>query len=132
LRYAPLTSAEVETVRFDTQKMMNPEITGVDYQQGSLSGYEIREYLLEKWQRTCAYCGKQDVPLQVEHICPRATGGSNRVSNLTLACEPCNTRKGAKPIEQFLAKKPEVLKKILAHAKKPLKDAASCNRYSYR
>jgi 5-methylcytosine-specific restriction endonuclease McrA len=91
-------------VRFDTQKMMNPEITGVDYQQGSLSGYEVREYLLDKWQRKCAYCGKQDVPLQVEHIQPRAAGGSNRVSNLTLACEPCNTRKGAKPVEQFLAK----------------------------
>jgi 5-methylcytosine-specific restriction endonuclease McrA len=131
LRYAPLTSAEVETVRFDTQKMMNPEITGVDYQQGSLSGYEIREYLLEKWHRKCAYCGKQDVPLQVEHIQPRALGGSNRVSNLTLACESCNTRKGAKPVEQFLAKKPEVLKKILAHAKRPLKDATAVNATRY-
>jgi 5-methylcytosine-specific restriction endonuclease McrA len=131
LRYAPLTSAEVETVRFDMQKMVKPEITGVDYQQGSLSGYEVREYLLEKWHRKCAYCGKQDVPLQVEHIQPRALGGSNRVSNLTLACEPCNTRKGAKPIEQFLAKKPEVLKKILAHAKKPLKDATAVNATRY-
>jgi 5-methylcytosine-specific restriction endonuclease McrA len=131
LRYAPLTSAEVETVRFDMQKMVNPEITGVDYQQGSLSGYELREYLLEKWQRTCAYCGKQDVPLQVEHIHPRAAGGSNRVTNLTLACEPCNTRKGAKLIEQFLAKKPEVLKKILTHAKVPLKDAAAVNATRY-
>jgi 5-methylcytosine-specific restriction endonuclease McrA len=131
LRYAPLTSAEVETVRFDTQKMMNPEITGVDYQQGELAGYEIREYLLEKWHRKCAYCGKQDVPLQVEHIQPRALGGSNRVSNLTLACEPCNTRKGAKPVEQFLAKKPEVLKKILAHAKRPLKDATAVNATRY-
>jgi 5-methylcytosine-specific restriction endonuclease McrA len=131
LRYAPLTSAEVETVRFDTQKMMNPEITGVDYQQGELAGYEIREYLLEKWHRKCAYCGKQDVPLQVEHIQPRAAGGSNRVSNLTLACEPCNTRKGAKPVEQFLAKKPEVLKKILAHAKRPLKDATAVNATRY-
>jgi hypothetical protein len=38
LCYAPLTSAEVETVHFDTQKMVKPEITGVDYQQGSLAG----------------------------------------------------------------------------------------------
>ena len=131
LGYAPITTAEVETVRFDLQKLANPEITGVEYQQGTLAGYEVREYLLEKWQRCCAYCGAKDVPLQIEHIRPRATGGSNSVTNLTLACEPCNTRKGAKPVEQFLAKKPEVLKKILAHAKAPLKDAAAVNATRY-
>jgi len=34
---------------FDTQKLQNPEISGVEYQQGELFGYEVREYLLEKW-----------------------------------------------------------------------------------
>ena len=33
----------IETVRFDTQKMENPEISGVEYQQGELEGYEVRE-----------------------------------------------------------------------------------------
>ena len=70
-----------ELVRFDLQKLENPEIAGVDYQQGTLFGYEVREYLLEKWNRTCAYCGMQHVPLQVEHIQPRAAGGTNRASN---------------------------------------------------
>ena len=60
LGYAPITSAEIETVRFDTHAMTRPGIEGVEYQQGELSGYEIREYLLEKWHRTCAYCGKKD------------------------------------------------------------------------
>jgi len=131
LKSAPITTAEVETVRFDLQKLVNPEITGVEYQQGALAGYELREYLLEKWQRCCAYCGAKDVPLQIEHIRPRANGGSNSVTNLTLACEPCNAKKGAKPVEQFLAKKPEVLKKVLAHAKAPLKDAAAVNATRY-
>jgi 5-methylcytosine-specific restriction endonuclease McrA len=27
---------------------------------------------LEKWRRTCAYCGAQNVSLQIEHIRPRA------------------------------------------------------------
>jgi len=45
--------------------------------QGTLAGYEAREYLLEKWKRACAYCGKQNIPLQVEHIIPRARGGAN-------------------------------------------------------
>lgn len=58
---------------------------------------------------------------------PRSKGGSNRASNLALACEKCNQTKGAKNIEDFLKKKPDVLKKVLAQAKKPLKDAAAVN-----
>lgn len=123
----PITEASVEIVKFDTQVMVNPEISGTEYQQGELAGYEIREYLLEKWYRTCSYCGAKDVPLQVEHIQPKATGGSNRVSNLTLSCQPCNQNKGSKPVEVFLKAKPELLKKIKAQAKAPLKDAAAVN-----
>ena len=126
-RYAPITAISQELVKFDMQLMENPDITGVEYQQGTLQGYEVREYLLEKWERTCAYCGKQDIPLQVEHIHPRANGGTHRMSNLTLACEPCNLAKGTQDIAVFLAKKPDVLKRILAQVKKPLKDASAVN-----
>lgn len=115
----PLTSASVELVKFDTQALANPEITGTEYQQGELAGYEVREYLLEKWHRTCAYCGAQNVPLQVEHIHPRADGGSNRVSNLTLACPSCNQKKGSRPIAEFLKDKPDVLQRIQAAPHSP-------------
>ena len=114
-------------MRFDLQQIENPEISGVEYQQGVLCGYEIREYLLNKWERTCAYCGVTNIPLQVEHIHPKAKGGSNRISNLCLACEKCNIKKGTQNIEQFLSKKPEVLKRILSQAKRPLKDATAVN-----
>lgn len=127
LRLAPVQEITQELVRFDMQLMDNPDIGGVQYQQGTLAGYEVREYLLEKWNRTCAYCGKKDVPLQIEHIHPKAGGGSNRISNLTLACEPCNKKKGRRPVEEFLKKKPEVLKRIQTQAKRPLKDAAAVN-----
>ncbi|WP_235034001.1 HNH endonuclease, partial [Pantoea sp. 18069] len=65
------------------QALQNPEIDGIEYQQGTLFGYELREYLLEKWGRQCAYCGARNLPLQIEHIRARAYGGSNRASNLT-------------------------------------------------
>ncbi len=81
-RFCPITALSQELVRFDLQKMANPEIAGVAYQQGTLFGYEVREYLLAKWQRTCAYCGAQEAPLQVEHILSRAKGGSDRLDNL--------------------------------------------------
>jgi 5-methylcytosine-specific restriction endonuclease McrA len=123
----PVTDIAMEAVRFDTQAMETPGIKGIEYQQGTMAGYEVREYLLEKWGRKCAYCGAEHTPLQVEHIVPRARGGSNRISNLTLACNPCNKDKAARPVEEFLAKKPAVLKKILAQAKAPLRDAAAVN-----
>jgi 5-methylcytosine-specific restriction endonuclease McrA len=126
-RYAPITSIAMELVKFDTQALQNPEIDGVEYQQGELFGYEVREYLLEKWGRKCAYCDSEGGTLQIEDIHPRAKGGSNRVSNLTLSCERCNTKKGTKSIDEFLKKDASRLKHIKQQAKKPLKDAAAVN-----
>lgn len=126
-RYAPITALAQELVRFDTQVMQNPEISGVEYQQGTLVGYEVREYLLEKWERQCAYCGAKEVPLEVEHIMPRSHGGSHRVSNLTLACHACNQRKDHQPLWQFLSDRPELAQKISAQALAPLRDAAAVN-----
>lgn len=127
IRFAPVGELTQELVRFDLQKMENPEVEGVQYQQGELVGFEVKEYLLVKWGRKCAYCGAENTPLEVEHIRPRSKGGSDRVSNLTLACTKCNRKKGNKPVEVFLAKKPEVLKRVLAKAKAPLRDAAAVN-----
>jgi 5-methylcytosine-specific restriction endonuclease McrA len=126
-RSCPVTAISMELVKFDMQKMENPEISGVEYQQGTLQGYEIREYLLEKWNRQCAYCERKDRPLQVEHIHPRAKSGTDRLSNLCLACEKCNLAKGTQEVAVFLSSKPEVLKRILAQAKRPLKDATAVN-----
>ena len=84
IKYCPITSITQELVKFDTQALMNPEITGIQYTQGTLQGYEIREYLLEKFNRQCAYCQIKDVSLQIDHIKARSCGGSDRVSNLCL------------------------------------------------
>ena len=120
-RFVPVTAISTEMVRFDTQLLENAEISGVAYQQGTLAGYEVREYLLEKWGRRCAYCGATNTPLQVEHIVPRARGGSDRISNLALACEPCNIKKGTQTAAEF--GHPD----IQAQARRPLKDAAAVN-----
>jgi 5-methylcytosine-specific restriction endonuclease McrA len=126
-KYAPISNIVQELVRFDLQQLENPEISGIEYQQGELQGYEVREYLLNKWDRKCSYCAAENIPLQIEHIQPKAKGGTNRISNLCLACEKCNLKKETQDIEKFLAKKPELLKKILSQAKRPLKDASAVN-----
>lgn len=120
-RWCPIGTISLELVKFDTHLMQHAEISGVQYQQGELAGYEVREYLLEKWQRACAYCGVKGGPLEVEHIVPKARGGSNRVSNLTLACEPCNQAKGTQTAAAY------GFPAIQAQAQQPLRDAAAVN-----
>ena len=120
-RFTPICAISMELVKFDTQVMQNPEISGVEYQQGELMGYEVREYLLEKWGRKCAYCGATNMPLEIEHIIPKSRGGSNRASNLTLACNACNQCKGNQTAEEF------GYPAIQGKAKQPLKDVAAVN-----
>jgi 5-methylcytosine-specific restriction endonuclease McrA len=120
-RWCPVGALSLELVKFDTQLMQNAEISGVEYQQGTLAGYEVREYLLEKFGRKCVYCKATNVPLQIEHIVPKVRHGSHRVSNLTIACKPCNDAKGKRTASEF--GHPE----IQAQAKAPLRDAAAVN-----
>ncbi|WP_287584092.1 RNA-guided endonuclease IscB [Candidatus Borrarchaeum sp.] len=122
----PIPFKKVEVGNFDAHKMQNPEITGVEYQQGELQGYEVKEYLLDKWGRTCAYCGKTGVPVEVEHIVPKSRGGTDRVSNLTIACKKCNLKKGDKTAEEF------GYLHIQKKAKKSLKATACLNSIRWK
>jgi 5-methylcytosine-specific restriction endonuclease McrA len=117
-RWCAVGAISLELVKFDTQLLQNAEIRGVEYQQGQLMGDEIREYLLEKWGRQCAYCNATNVPLQIEHIVPKVRDGSQRVSTLTIACQPCHDAKGTRTAAEF--GHPH----IQAQARQPLRDAA--------
>ncbi len=125
-RWAPITRIEVERVRFDTQLLQNPEIDGVQYQRGELAGWEVRAYLLIKYEYRCAYCGKTSAAFEIDHIRPRSRGGSNRVSNLCVACHDCNQAKGERTAAEW--KHPEVE----ARAGTPLKDAAAVNATRFK
>jgi 5-methylcytosine-specific restriction endonuclease McrA len=117
-----ITNIAVETVKFDLQSIQSgTQLYGTEYQQGTLQGYTIREYLLEKFNRACVYCGITGVPLEIEHIVPKSRGGTNRVSNLTLACHSCNICKGTKTASEF------GYPNIQKLASMPLKDAAAVN-----
>jgi len=135
---APIQSVSVEHVKFDMQKLSNPEVSGVEYQHGKLFGYEVKEYLLEKYGRKCSYCGAENVPLQIEHIIPKSKGGTDRIDNLAIACVKCNQEKSnmmPKEYIEYLSKqkgekakaKITAFKKAVNEAKQTLKDAASIN-----
>lgn len=73
-RWAPVAALSTELVHFDLQQLQNLEISGVEYQQGTLAGYEGREYLFEKWGRKCVYCGAEHVPFNLDHLQSKARG----------------------------------------------------------
>lgn len=120
-KLVPLTHISYENCKFDTQLMANPEVSGVEYQQGTLTGYNVREYLLEKFNRACIYCGVTNVPLEVEHLIPKSRGGSNRVNNLGIACHDCNSDKNNQTPEEFGY--PHIQKQV----NKSLRDSALIN-----
>ena len=66
------------------------------------------------------------MPLEVEHITPKSRGGTDRVSNLALACHACHQTKGSQTAAEF------GYPDIQAQARKPLKDAAMMNATRWR
>ncbi|WP_367043048.1 RNA-guided endonuclease IscB [Streptomyces sp. Je 1-332] len=127
-RYAPVTEIHVESVAFDTHSMgVGKQLQGSEYRNGTLAGTDARAFLLATGGRVCAYCGATGVPLNIDHILPSSRSGSSRVSNLVLACAPCNQAKGSKPVAEFLADQPERLARIRAQTRPPLRDAAVMN-----
>ena len=108
----PVSHISIERNQFDTQLMQNPDINGVGYQHGTLFGWQLRAYILERDHGRCVYCRRSNVRLELDHVRPRATG-SDRVDNLVTCCRHCNIAKANRPIEQFLGDQPDLLDLIL-------------------
>ena len=90
----PISNIIVEVASFDIQKIKNPDIEGIEYQNGEqLNSYNIREYVLFRDNHTCQCCkGKsKDRVLEVHHIESRKTGG-NAPSNLITLCKTCHKK----------------------------------------
>ncbi|WP_244421989.1 HNH endonuclease [Ktedonobacter racemifer] len=87
----------------------------------------MRQYLLAKWEYQCAYFQGSGVPLEIDHVLPQSRGGSDRIANLVIACHRCNQSKADQALEAFLADRPEVLARIQAQRKAPMRDAAAVN-----
>lgn len=88
----PISKIIVEVASFDIQKIKNPNISGVEYQQGEqLDFWNVREYVLFRDNHTCQCCkGKsKDKILNVHHIESRKVGG-NAPNNLITLCKTCH------------------------------------------
>ena len=112
LKMYPISNISIERNKFDPQLMMNPDTKGVEYQHGTLFGWQVRAYVLDRDQGRCVYCRRSNGRLELDHVRPRAFG-SDRVDNLVACCRDCNLAKSNQPIEQFLKDQPEMLERIL-------------------
>jgi len=71
----------------------------IDLSPGS-ARKRFRQSIKEEWG-CCAYCGRDKddsggaLVLTLDHIKPRAWGGSSMRSNLVAACRRCNAAKGS-------------------------------------
>ena len=87
----PIHKVRVEIAKFDTQKLQNPDIKGVEYQQGVTEGYDnVRAYVFERDNYTCQICKKRDGILQTHHIIQRKDHGSDRPDNLVTVHKSCH------------------------------------------
>ena len=89
----PIAKIVAEVASFDIQKIKNPAINGIEYQQGEQMGFwNVREYVLFRDDHQCQCCkGKsKDKILNVHHIESRKTGG-DAPNNLITLCETCHT-----------------------------------------
>lgn len=68
---------------------------------GRPSIQHLFEQLLTYWGTACAYCGTESDDLQIEHIVPVVRGGSDHITNLTLACASCNSKKRTQTAAEF-------------------------------
>ncbi|MDZ4071006.1 MAG: RNA-guided endonuclease IscB [Sediminibacterium sp.] len=95
-RLLPISSVTIEVANFDIAKIENPEISGTDYQQGDMYGYQnMRSYLMARERGCCQLCHKQfskGQPSHIHHCLERSKGGSNRPKNLAILHKKCHDR----------------------------------------
>lgn len=65
---------------------------------------QSKRTIFRRDQYSCVYCGSNS-KLTIDHVIPKSRGGSNDISNLVTACEPCNNQKSNKSLDTFLREK---------------------------
>lgn len=128
MRLYPVTVINLESCRFDPRLMHDPEVVGAEYQESERGRMQVREYVLQRDNRTCQYCGTRRGPMEVDHVVPESRGGGYRIDNLVASCRKCNQRKRNSGLEEFLYDDPNRASRIRRQLKQPLASATHLNR----
>ncbi len=87
----------------DWQRKNSDKVIAYAHKHRTLINNSTEHYTAEEWislceryNYTCLACGKNDVPMTVDHVIPVSLGGSNGIDNIQPLCKPCNCSKGAR------------------------------------
>ena len=90
----------IENVSFDVAQMSSDDcLIGTGYQQGNLYQKELRSFIFSRSNNKCVYCGAKAT--EIDHIIPRAKGGTNSTYNLVASCKSCNRKKSNLSLKAF-------------------------------
>lgn len=92
----PINKIKIEVANFDIQKIKNPDIQSIEYQQGDMLGFwNVREYVLHRDNHQCQNpnCKNKDKNpiLEVHHLNYRINGATERPDDLITLCNKCHT-----------------------------------------
>ena len=119
----PITEIIIEVSNFDIQKIMNPEISGNDYQQGNLYGHQnLKSYIISREHGKCQLCKEKNGRWELHHKDERREGGTDSPENFALLHEKCHKKLHKKGLKFSAPKrfKAETFMSIIQH--KFLKD----------
>ena len=90
----------IENVSFDVAQMsFNTKLWGNAYQQGPLYQNKLRSFIFSRSNGKCVYCGAKAT--EIDHVVPRANGGTNSTYNLVASCRNCNEKKSNLTLKAF-------------------------------
>ena len=90
----------IENVSFDTAQMTaGTNLVGTTYQQGNLYQQKLRNFIFNRSNNKCVYCGAKAT--EIDHIVARANGGTNSTYNLAASCRTCNQMKSNLTLKEF-------------------------------
>ena len=89
----PVSKWKVETASFDIHKITNPDVQGINYQNGQQKRfYNVKAFVLNRDNYTCQKCKAKNTKLQVHHILYKSQRGTDTPSNLITLCSNCHDK----------------------------------------
>jgi len=72
---------------------MSYRIEGSELISKRVTKNSFRREIINAWDGCCAYCGCQPEKVTLDHVVPKARGGTTERANLVPACAGCNGSK---------------------------------------
>ena len=99
-KFLNINKVMIENVSFGVAQMSsNTKLWGNAYQQGPLYQNKLRSFIFNRSNNKCVYCGAKAT--EIDHIIPRAKGGTNSTYNLVASCRACNQMKSNLTLKAF-------------------------------